>query len=202
MIKKDLIAGVRDVLATQHVTFVCAGNICRSPMAEGLLKDALRQAPEPLRSIRVISCGTGTEDGMLAHEDAVLAMSEKGIDISKHRSRAVTRDIVAHSFALFSMRYEYLARLRSWYPNVVPADACVMRELMSPPENGGIIDPFNSGLEAYVRCRNCMSEAIPSIVLFISLKIIDLLFQEGDTKTLKEFSQSVFKMGQPQKMEY
>lgn len=189
------------MLATKHVTFVCAGNICRSPMAEGLLKDALLHAPEPLCSIRVISCGTSTDDGMLAHEDAVLAMSARGIDIGRHRSRVVTRDIVARSLALFSMSYKYLAHLRSWYPNVMPADAFVMRELMPPPDNGGIIDPFNSGLEAYIRCRDRMSEAIPSIVMFISLKIIDLLFQEGDTETVKEFSRHVFQTGQPWKME-
>lgn len=185
---EEILSEIREMLRTKHVTFVCAGNTCRSPMAEGLLRHVLQQAPEPLCSVRVVSCGVYADDGMPAHGDAILAMKEKGIDIGAHRSRTVTREIVADSLAIFAMRYGYLDRIRGWYPAEMPADAYVMRELLPPPENSGVFDPYNAGFEEYVRCRDYMVEAIPSIVTFLALK---LLRGEEANVSLKAFLRTV-----------
>lgn len=158
-------------------------------MAEGLLKYALQQAPEPLRSVKVISCGLNADEGSPAHDNAIFAMKEKHIDISAHRSRNVSDSIVENSLAIFAMRSEYLERLRRRYPAGMPADACLMRELLPPPENGGIFDPYDGDLDEYVRCRDYMAEAIPVIVAFLSFKIISVLLHQDEVAgAYKEFA--------------
>ena len=75
----------------RHILVVCVGNICRSPMAEALLRDALRGQEE----ITVESAGLGALVGHPADKHAVELMSEQGIDITAHRARQLHPDMVA-----------------------------------------------------------------------------------------------------------
>lgn len=94
------------------VIFVCTGNTCRSPMAEGLFKAGLND--EERQEIEVKSFGLAAFGGEPASEFAVEIMAEQGIDISRHRSTPLNRyalsvaDIVvcmteAHSKVLLSV---------------------------------------------------------------------------------------------------
>ena len=73
-----------------HVLVVCVGNICRSPMAEALLRHELRDREE----ITVESAGLGAMVDWPAAEHAAELMSERGIDISSHRARQLTPDLL------------------------------------------------------------------------------------------------------------
>ena len=64
------------------ILFICIGNICRSPMAEGLLKQA---RPD----LAVLSAGINAAVGEPADPLSVALMQEHGIDISEHRARSV-----------------------------------------------------------------------------------------------------------------
>ena len=75
----------------RHILVVCVGNICRSPMAEALLKSALREHNE----ITVESAGLGALVGHPAADCAVELMDEMGEDISAHRARQIHPDMVA-----------------------------------------------------------------------------------------------------------
>ena len=68
----------------RSVLFVCAGNTCRSPMAQAVARALLGS------TVRVESAGISADDGASAAKDAIQAMRERGIDISDHRSRSVT----------------------------------------------------------------------------------------------------------------
>ena len=74
----------------RHILVVCVGNICRSPMAEALLRDALREQQD----ITVESAGLGALVDHPASEHAVTLMRERGLDISGHRARQITPDMV------------------------------------------------------------------------------------------------------------
>jgi len=74
----------------RHILVVCVGNICRSPMAEALLRDALREQQD----ITVESAGLGALVGEPASDHAVALMQERGLDISGHRARQITPDMV------------------------------------------------------------------------------------------------------------
>ena len=75
----------------RHILVVCVGNICRSPMAEALLRDALRGQEE----ITVESAGLGALVGHPADDFAVELMGERGVDITPHRARQLHPDMVS-----------------------------------------------------------------------------------------------------------
>ena len=86
-----------------HILVVCTGNICRSPMAEGLLRHALAGQPGPLQSLKVISAGVATRPGEPVSENSVLALKKAGIDISGKRSRPLTQDLLTNALVVLGM---------------------------------------------------------------------------------------------------
>lgn len=78
------------------VLVVCIGNICRSPMAEGLLKQAL---PE----VNVMSAGLGALTGNPADAHAIDLMQELGVDITGHRAQQLSRAITTHADLILVM---------------------------------------------------------------------------------------------------
>ena len=70
---------------------VCTGNLCRSPMAERLL------ASRSGNALEIGSAGTGAPAGEPAAEFAVAALRERGIDLSTHRAREVTPELLQQS---------------------------------------------------------------------------------------------------------
>ena len=81
--------------APGHILVVCTANICRSPMAAGLLEHALAAQPEPLRSLQVIAAGIAARDGELVSENSVIALKKVGIPIAGHKSLPVTQALQA-----------------------------------------------------------------------------------------------------------
>ncbi len=77
----------------ERVLVVCVGNICRSPMAEALLRARLGHRPR----FDVSSAGVSALVGHPADESAVALMRERGIDISGHRARQLTPQVAAEA---------------------------------------------------------------------------------------------------------
>ena len=75
----------------EEVLLVCVGNICKSPMAEAMLREALKDRA----GISVTSAGLGALVDFPAAEHSVALMSERGLDITGHRARQLTPVMIA-----------------------------------------------------------------------------------------------------------
>ena len=92
----------------QNVLFVCTGNICRSPLAASLLEHALKARA---LEVTVASAGTGAWDGAPASEGAYLVGLEQGLDLSGHRARLLTRELVERADLILTMARHHRARV-------------------------------------------------------------------------------------------
>lgn len=99
------------------VVFVCTGNICRSPMAEALLRHELEQ--RGCNDITVSSVGTWAYLGNPAMREGVEAMSLMGIDMSGHRSRPVDEDELREASLIVVMTSVHVRELKTVLPEVM-----------------------------------------------------------------------------------
>ena len=149
-----------------HILVLCTGNICRSPMAEGLLKHALAGQTGPLQSLKVISAGVSTRNGEPVSENAVITLKKAGIDISDHRSRSVTQEMLDKAVAVFGMTESHrsIIQLKAM---PAPKHLYLFREFLPAPAEHEIGDPYGGPLKAYEASRDEMVEAIPSLIAFL-----------------------------------
>ena len=127
-----------------HILFVCTGNTCRSPTAEALLRRAL--ADRGVSGVTVASAGTGAWDGSPASEGAYLVGLENGLDLSGHRARLLTREVIRSSDLILTMSSQQRARVEA----MGAGDKA--HELTGyAGASGDVNDPYGSDLDAYRR---------------------------------------------------
>src|SRR5262245_63475713 len=93
-----------------RVLVVCTGNTCRSPIAAALLRREL--AASGRHDVSVESAGTGAWEGAPASEGAYLVMLEREIDISGHRARPLTPEMVQQADLILTMGRLQLGKVR------------------------------------------------------------------------------------------
>lgn len=101
---------------TTTILVVCTGNICRSPMAAGLLRSRLKE-DEERRGWRVVSAGTWASEGRPASAYAVAEMDERGIDIGGHRSRSLNAELMEKADLVLVMTRNHAEALSVAFPD-------------------------------------------------------------------------------------
>lgn len=146
----------------KSVLFVCAGNICRSPMAEYLLKDYARQG----MGLRISSAGITAVDNMPASESAVQAMREINMDISRHRSRMLMPRMVEENDIIITMTESQKSILTSMFPS---AARKIFRLTFfdKKGKQGDIADPIGASLDTYRITRDQIKESLLDLILHL-----------------------------------
>jgi RpiB/LacA/LacB family sugar-phosphate isomerase len=146
------------------ILFVCTGNICRSPMAEGIFRRAVNESPR----FRVLSAGLGAMEGQPPSAYAIEAVKELGIDISNQRSRMLTPDLVDAADYVFGMTHSHIDTVTLLYPQAGDK-TFLLREFDETLDwfEKDISDPIGGSYDVYLNCRDQIEQGIASLLRFI-----------------------------------
>lgn len=142
-----------------HITFICTGNTCRSPMAEGIAKKIIAEQ-YPDSGITVSGAGLNTFNGSPASRNSIDACREIGIDLLNHRSRLINQEIADNTDIFAVMTESHADFLRRCG---VPSDKIIVL-------GDGIPDPFGGDIERYRACRDSLIKAVESLLASLAAR--------------------------------
>jgi protein-tyrosine phosphatase len=134
-----------------RVLIVCVGNICRSPMAEGLLQARLGHRP----GFQVSSAGVAALVGEPADPLAVALMAARGIDISAHRARQVTPTLLYASDLVLVMEKEHEKEVHG-----IAFEARGKVHRIGRFGDFDVLDPYRQGLAAFEKALALLDRGI------------------------------------------
>lgn len=152
--------------ARDQILVVCTANICRSPMAEGLLAHALSGQAGPLRYLQVTSAGIAARPGETVSANSVAALRKVGLDISTHRARALTQEMLDRALVVLCMTHAHTQAI-AFQASPVPERLHLFRDFLPDGASREIADPYGGALPHYEQSRDEMVEAIPSILAYL-----------------------------------
>jgi protein-tyrosine-phosphatase len=132
------------------ILMLCTGNICRSPMAAGMLQQRLAERGlDDHYTVR--SAGTWALDNRPAAEHAVKVMAERGIDIAGHRSRSLTQADIDEASLILSMSREHEEMIAHVWPQYRWK---VYRLSEMAGKRRDVEDPYGLPIEEYRSCAD------------------------------------------------
>lgn len=146
------------------VLFVCLGNICRSPTAEGVFRARLRSSPLASR-VRVDSAGTGGwHVGKVPDARACAAALKRGYDLSALRARQVTADDFHRFDYLLAMDADNLAALHAMAPAGLRVRASLLLDLLPASSVREVPDPYYGGDAGFERVLDLLETASDALL--------------------------------------
>jgi glycine hydroxymethyltransferase len=148
----------------KSVLFVCTGNICRSPIAEGLFRRLIGNR----KDIEVASAGVHAVRGQPPSLYAVQVCESDGVDISDLRSQPLTHDLVDRATHIFAMTGAHLETIHMLFPHGAEK-TFLLREF----EEAGstcwrdVPDPIGMSRAVYEECARTINNALPSVLAFV-----------------------------------
>ncbi|MGV0331681.1 low molecular weight protein-tyrosine-phosphatase [Corynebacterium macginleyi] len=148
-----------------YLVFVCTGNICRSPMAEIIVRDELKDAMLDLVAT-VDSCGLGGwHVGQGADERAVAELRRAGHDGASHRATKLGEEHMDADLFLAMESGHYDSLIDA---GIEPAKVRLMRSFdPSAPEGAEVADPYYGTEKDFETTRKNIEAAVPGLLDWI-----------------------------------
>jgi len=141
---------------SKRALFVCSGNICRSPMAEALLRARLERDGLGGR-VRVSSAGVLALEGNPPSAYAVIAMDQRGLDIRAHRSRQLHQRDVHRADLILCMARQHRDAIRRMYGGS-EGRLYLLSEMTGHVHD--VNDPYGGSLLVYEHCAGEIASLI------------------------------------------
>lgn len=146
-----------------HVLFVCLGNICRSPLAEGVAGHVAHARGVSDRFVFDSAGTSGEHDGEAPHPGSVRVARERGIDICGQRSRRITRADLDRFDVIVAMdrsNRRNVERLGGF-----PAERLLLqRDFEQQADVPDVPDPWSYGAEAYRAVYDILVRSMPGLL--------------------------------------
>lgn len=151
---------------TRHILAVCTGNICRSPIAEYILRDRLAPYPE----WTVTSAGVFAGDGQPASPESVEVLAEQKIDASRHRSRMLTKDMLDEADHVLVMTESHRSTILAQWPHTADKVHVITEFSVPGSQRDDIADPIGQSTAVYRQTRDQIESAIADFLLVLADK--------------------------------
>ncbi|MDR5898041.1 low molecular weight phosphotyrosine protein phosphatase [Halomonas vilamensis] len=141
-----------------NVLFVCLGNICRSPSAEGVFRHVLDNA-SMINQVSVDSCGIGSwHVGKAPDQRAQAAAKQRGIDISALRARQFAADDFARFDYILAMDHDNLQAIRAMQPEVYAGHVGLLLDFAGQAD-AEVPDPYYGGDQGFEEVLDLIESA-------------------------------------------
>lgn len=146
------------------ILFVCMGNICRSPTAEGVFRAMVRDANiEHL--VKIDSAGThGFHVGEAPDPRAQAAVKKRGIDISHLSARQINKDDFRDFDLILAMDWENLAHLQQTAPRQYQHKLMLFMRFASDNEEATVPDPYYGNADGFEKVINYVTDACTGLI--------------------------------------
>lgn len=134
--------------------FVCTGNTCRSPMAEALAKEVFGDV------IKVSSAGIQAWEGMEASAYALEVLKEHNVDLSQHRSRKISEELLAEADWIIPMTQAQEKMLSLTFPQYEGKTKYLGGW---GEQKRDISDPWSGSLEVYRQTAQEINELLKAL---------------------------------------
>lgn len=133
-----------------NLLFVCVGNVCRSPMAEGYFREKLKHRPR----VKIASAGIAALVGKSAVPEAQQLMQELGVDISAHRAQQLNEDLISQADLILVMEDFQKEKIEFIFPH-----SRGRVHLLGKWGNFEIYDPYKESLEVFGDCLKLIEKS-------------------------------------------
>ena len=158
-----------------EISFVCLGNICRSPLAQGVFQDLVNR--ERLdQNILVSSAGTGNwHIGNLPDERMCQIAKSKGIQLQSRAQQFQRKDFDRFNLVL-AMDHSNLINLEKIAPSTLPPDKLMLFRSFDPESNGNqdVPDPYYGGAKGFEEVYSMVERTCPPLLDYIKSRFLNL----------------------------
>ncbi len=161
----------------KKIMFICSGNTCRSPLAEGLFKKYLND--NNITDVEVGSAGVGAFPGDEVSINSILVAGNRGVDISSHRARNINSEHLTTTDLFFCMSHSHKHLLSRYCDE----DKIVVLN---------VSDPYGRPIEVYEECAKQLEKKFPEILNRIQNATVIREMTENDVKEIAELEKECF----------